>query len=54
VLESDIDAGRNFEKPSRPGLLFFSNSFIAHPFSLDPSCTARARALSWLDEYRRQ
>src|SRR5713101_965035 len=52
VLESDMDAGRNFEKPSRLGLLFLSNSFIAHPFSLDPSCAACARAFR-LAEYRR-
>jgi len=48
-----MEAGRNFEKPSRPGLLFLSNSFIAHPFSLDPSCAAFARALPTLIEYRR-
>src|SRR5436190_13723271 len=36
VLESDMEAGRNFENPSRLGLLFLSNSFIAHPFSRDP------------------
>jgi hypothetical protein len=37
-----MEAGRNFEKPSRLGLLFLlSNSFIAHPFSLDPLCAAR-------------
>jgi len=53
VLESDIEAGRNFEKPSRPGLLFLSNSFIAHPFSLDPSCASLAQALQTLIEYRR-
>src|SRR5439155_8591232 len=44
ALESDMDAGRNFEKPSRLGLLFLSNSFIAHPFSLDPLCAAQAQA----------
>src|SRR2546422_8007942 len=44
VLESDMEAGRNFEKPSRLGLLFLSNSFIAHPFSLDPLCAAHAHA----------
>jgi len=48
-----MEAGRNFEKPSRPGLLFLSNSFIAHPFSLDPSCAAFARALPTLIAYRR-
>jgi hypothetical protein len=53
VLESDIEAGRNFEKPSRPGLLFLSNSFIVHPFSLDSSCTALARSAEMLIEYRR-
>src|SRR5437773_3799119 len=36
VLESDMEAGRNFENPSRLGLLFLSNSFIAHPFYLTP------------------
>ena len=54
VLESDMEAGRNFEKPSRLGLLFLSNSFIAHPFSLDPSCAVRARARSLLGQYRRR
>src|SRR5512145_1256879 len=48
-----MDAGRNLEKPSRPGLLFLSNSFIAHPFSLDSSCATLARALPSQLEYRR-
>jgi len=48
-----MEAGRNFEKPSRPGLLFLSNSFIAHPFSLDSSDTALARSAQMLTEYRR-
>jgi hypothetical protein len=54
VLESDMEAGRNLEKPSRPGLLFLSNSFIAHPFSLDSSYAARTRAFPTLIEYRRR
>src|SRR3990172_2219429 len=45
-----MDAGRNFENPSRLGLDFLSNSFIAHPFSLDFPCAARTRTLT---EYRR-
>src|SRR2546422_813322 len=53
VLESDMDAGRNFEKPSRLGLLFLSNSFIAHPFSLDPLCAAQAQACAMCSKYRR-
>src|SRR5215831_12304391 len=53
VLESDIEAGRNFEKPSRLGLLFLSNSFIAHPFSLDPLCAAHAHAFVVCSKYRR-
>src|SRR5438105_8498897 len=53
VLESDMEAGRNLEKPSRLGLLFLSNSFIAHPFSLDPLCAARACAPGDVNEYRR-
>src|SRR6266850_3779412 len=53
VLESDMEAGRNFEKPSRPGLLFLSNSFIAHPFSLDPLCAAHALAFLVCSKYRR-
>src|SRR6266513_686621 len=53
VLESDMEAGRNFEKPSRLGLLFLSNSFIAHPFSLDPLCAAQAHAFA-CSKYRRQ
>jgi hypothetical protein len=31
-----MDAGRNLENPSRLGLPFFSNSFIAHPSLLTP------------------
>src|SRR5215813_3743446 len=53
VLESDIEAGRNFEKPSRLGLLFLSNSFIAHPFSLDPLCAAHAHTFVVCSKYRR-
>src|SRR2546426_3640183 len=53
VLESDMEAGRNFEKPSRLGLLFLSNSFIAHPFSLDPLCAAHAHTHSPCSKYRR-
>src|SRR5207245_3945110 len=53
VLESDMEAGRNFEKPSRLGLLFLSNSFIAHPFSLDPLCAAQAQACAMCSKYRR-
>src|SRR5213594_1737285 len=53
VLESDIEAGRNLEKPSRLGLLFLSNSFIAHPFSLDPLCAAHAQAFAVCSKYRR-
>src|SRR5207237_2918901 len=53
VLESDIEAGRNLEKPSRLGLLFLSNSFIAHPFSLDPLFAAHAQALAVCSKYRR-
>src|SRR2546422_8237817 len=45
VLESDIEAGRNFEEPSPPRRLFFLNSFIAHPFFLYPPCATLARAL---------
>src|SRR5678810_1277845 len=41
LLASDIEAGRNFDRPSRLGLPFLSNSFIAHPFSLGPSLAAR-------------
>src|SRR2546425_11553624 len=51
VLESDMEAGRNFENPSRLGLLFLSNSFIAHPFSR--VCAARPRALASCSKYRR-
>src|SRR5439155_513304 len=43
VLESDMEAGRNFENPSRLGLLFLSNSFIAHPFSRCRVCAPCAR-----------
>jgi hypothetical protein len=53
VLESDIEAGRNFENPSRLGLLFLSNSFIAHPFSLDPLFAAHAQAFAVCSKYRR-
>jgi hypothetical protein len=54
VLESDIEAGRNFEKPSlAPGLLFLSNSFIAHPFSLDPLFAAHAQTFVVCSKYRR-
>src|SRR3989338_773015 len=49
-----MEAGRNFEKPSRLGLLFFSNSFFAHRLSRDPSCAARARPRPSLSEYRRR
>src|SRR6266542_3353129 len=51
LLVSDMEAGRNFENPSRFGLLRFSNSFIAHPFSRMP-CEPLARH-SRLTEYRR-
>ncbi|PYM51668.1 MAG: hypothetical protein DME14_02595 [Candidatus Rokuibacteriota bacterium] len=51
MLESDMEAGRNFENPSRLGLLFLSNSFIAHPFSR--VCAARPRALASCSKYRR-
>src|SRR5213078_50098 len=51
VLESDMEAGRNFENPSRLGLLFLSNSFIAHPFS--HVCAARPGALASCSKYRR-
>src|SRR5918996_698903 len=54
VLESDMDAGRNLEKPSRPGLPFLSNSFIDHPFCLDSLCAALARVFPLLHEYRRR
>src|SRR5437870_3010719 len=47
-----MEAGRNFENPSRFGLLRFSNSFIAHPFSRMP-CEPLARRHSPLTEYRR-
>src|SRR5437667_9116097 len=53
VLESDIEAGRNLEKPSRLGLLFLSNSFIAHPFSLDPLFSAHAQPLAMCPKYKR-
>src|SRR5438132_9645189 len=46
-----MEAGRNFENPSRLGLLFLSNSFIAHPFSR--VCAARPRALASCSKYRR-
>src|SRR5207249_471122 len=46
-----MEAGRNFENPSRLGLLFLSNSFIAHPFS--HVCAARPRALASCSKYRR-
>src|SRR5216117_1047618 len=52
VLESDMEAGRNFENPSRLGLLFLSNSFIAHPFS--HVCAARPGALASCSKYRRR
>jgi hypothetical protein len=48
-----MDAGRNLEKPSRLGLDFLSNSFIAHPFSLDPLCAAQAHELAMCSKYRR-
>src|SRR5438552_17121266 len=46
-----MEAGRNFENPSRLGLLFLSNSFIAHPFS--HVCAARPGALASCSKYRR-
>src|ERR1051325_8327430 len=52
AFESDIEEGRNLEKPSRLGLPFFSNSFIAHPFLPDLSCGARALFSERLSEYR--
>src|SRR5438034_5862689 len=51
VLESDMDAGRNFEIPSRLGFLFLSSSFIADPFS--HVCAARPGALASCSKYRR-
>src|SRR5215471_17276129 len=54
VFESDMEEGRNLEKPSRLGLPFLSNSFIAHPFLPDPSCAARAIFAERLTEYRRR
>jgi hypothetical protein len=48
-----MEAGRNFENPSRLGLLFLSNSFIAHPFSRNPVCAARTRAFALCSKYRR-
>src|SRR5205809_5165807 len=54
ALESDMEEGRNLEKPSRLGLPFLSNSFIAHPFLPDPSCAARAVFAERLSEYRRR
>src|SRR2546426_6401440 len=53
VLESDMEAGRNFENPSRLGLLFLSNSFIAHPFSRCRVCALCARPLASCSKYRR-
>src|SRR6266850_1334512 len=35
------------------GAQSLSNSFIAHPFSLDPLCAARAHALLVCSKYRR-
>src|SRR5207237_8227949 len=54
ALVSDMEEGRNFEKPSRLGLPFLSNSFIAHPFLPDLSCAARAVFSVSLSEYMRQ
>ena len=46
LLASDMDAGRNLERPSRLGLLFFSHSFIALPFCAD-WCRSRASVGRW-------
>src|SRR5437870_2285704 len=54
VLESDMEAGRNFENPSRLGLLFLSNSFLAHPFPRCRVCAPRARPLASCSKYRRR
>src|SRR3989475_112134 len=48
-----MEAGRNFENPSRLGLLFLSNSFIAHPFSRCRVCALCARPLASCSKYRR-